>query len=132
MDQTTTLGADFAQALAAKDSARLLELIHPEIDFRGLTPNRSWEANDRDELISVLFGHWFEDSDEIEALEQLESDNVADRERVGYRFSVSNPEGRFLVEQQAYLAERDGQIGWMRVVCSGFRPAEDALQSEPL
>jgi hypothetical protein len=121
--QTTTLGADFARALAAKDSTRMLDLIHPEIDFRGLTPSRSWEANDRDELLSVLFGQWFEDADEIEALEHLESDAFADRQRVGYRFSVNNPDGRFLVEQQAYLSARDGQIGWMRVVCSGFRPA---------
>ena len=122
--QLATLGADFARALAAKDSTRLLDLIHPEIDFRGLTPNRSWEASDRDELISVLLGRWFEDSDEIEALEHLESDEFADRQRVGYRFSVSNPDGRFLVEQQAYIAPRDGRIGWMRVLCSGFRPAD--------
>ena len=122
MPQTTTLGADFARALAAKDSAAIRELIHPEIDFRGLTPNRTWEATDRDELISILLGSWFEDDDEIEALESVESDTVADRERVGYRFSVNNPDGRHLVEQQAYLADRDGQIGWMRVVCSGFRP----------
>jgi hypothetical protein len=26
----------------------------------------------------------------------------AHRERVGYRLAVSNPDGRFLVEQQAY------------------------------
>ena len=122
MQQTTTLGADFARALAAKDSGAIRALIHPEIDFRGLTPNRSWEANDRDELMSVLLGSWFEDDDQIEALEWLESDSFADRERVGYRFSVTNPDGRHLVEQQAYLADRDGQIGWMRVVCSGFRP----------
>jgi hypothetical protein len=68
---------------------------------------------------------WFEDSDQIEALEQLESDSFADRERVGYRFSVNNPDGRFLVEQQAFVAERDGRIGWMRSVCSGFRPIEE-------
>ena len=122
MEQTTTLGADFARALAAKDSDAIRELIHPEIDFRGLTPNRSWEAKDRDELMSVLLGSWFEDDDQIEALEWLESDSFADRERVGYRFTVTNPDGRHLVEQQAYLADRDGQIGWMRVVCSGFRP----------
>jgi hypothetical protein len=30
---------------------------------------------------------------------------------------------RSTVEQQAYLSTRDGQIDWMRVVCSGFRPA---------
>jgi hypothetical protein len=122
MHHTTTLGADFARALAAKDSAAIRKLIHPEIDFRGLTPSRSWEASNRDELISILFEDWFEDKDQIEALESVESDSVADRERVGYRFSVNNPDGRHVVEQQAYLAERDGQICWMRVVCPGFRP----------
>jgi len=41
---------------------------------------------------------------------------------VGYRFRVKNPDGIFLVEQQAYLSQDDGQIAWMRVVCSGYRP----------
>jgi hypothetical protein len=123
MTQTTTLGAEFARALAAKEFDRILELLHPEIDFRGLTPSRTWEASDPEAVISQVLRQWFEDSDEIEALEHLEIDSFADRDRVGYRFSVNNPDGRFLVEQQAYLAERDGRIGWMRVVCSGFRPA---------
>ena len=35
---------------------------------------------------------------------------------------MHNPEGDFLVEQQAYLTSRDGQIEWMRVLCSGFQP----------
>jgi hypothetical protein len=123
---TGRLGAEFAQALAAKDSARLLDLMHPEIDFRGLTPNRSWEASGPDAVLAVLLDRWFEDKDEIEALEELESDAFADRQRVGYRFSVSNPDGRFLVEQQAYLSAPDGRIEWIRVLCSGFRPATSA------
>jgi hypothetical protein len=123
MALTTTLGAEFAHALAAKDFGRVRDLLHPEIDFRGLTPNRHWEASDADAVISGVLREWFEDSDEIEALESLECDAFADRERVGYRFSVRNPDGRFLVEQQAYLAARDERIGWMRVVCSGYRPA---------
>ena len=123
MHRTTTLGAEFARAFAAKDADAIRKLVHPEIDFRGLTPNRAWEASDRDELISILFDSWLEDTDQVEALESVECDSFADRERVGYRLSVNNPEGRHLVEQQAYLADRDGQIGWMRVVCSGFRPA---------
>ena len=117
------LGSDFARALAAKDPDRLRELVHPEIDFRGLTPSRAWEAGDSDELMSVLFGEWFEDKDEITGIESMDSDEFADRVRVGYRFSVTNPDGDFLVEQQAYFEERDGRIGWMRVVCSGFRPS---------
>ena len=122
MLETATLGAEFARALAVKDYSRLAELMHPEIDFRALTPRRTWEASDADSVISGVLLEWFEDSDEIQALERLESDAFADRERVGYRFSVRNPDGHFLVEQQAYLSARDGRIGWMRVVCSGFRP----------
>jgi hypothetical protein len=122
MPETTTLGAAFASALAAKEFGRLRDLMHPEIDFRGMTPSRFWEAGDPDAVISGVLRQWFEESDEIEALERLETDAIADRERVGYRFSVRNPDGHFLVEQQAYLSERDGRIVWMRVLCSGFRP----------
>jgi hypothetical protein len=118
-----TLGSEFAHALAAKDSSRLLELMDPEIDFRGLTPSRSWEASGPDAVLSVLLDDWFEPKDEIQGVEQLDGDVVVDRERVGYRFSVRNPDGSFLVEQQAYLSGADGRIDWMRVVCSGFRPA---------
>jgi hypothetical protein len=123
VQEVTTLGTAFAHALAGKNPTRMLDLIHPEIDFRALTPSRAWEANDRDAVIEVLFEQWFEPTDEIKALQTLETDAFADRERVGYRFDVSSPDGDFVVEQQAYLSERDGQIGWMRVVCSGFRPS---------
>jgi len=122
--QTSTLGTDFARAFAGKDVARIRELLHPEVDFKGLTPSRSWEAGDADAVVEILFGSWVEESDQVEALEAVESDSVADRERVGYRCSVTNPDGRFVFEQQAYLSARDGRIGWMRVVCSGFRPVD--------
>jgi hypothetical protein len=112
----------FARALAARDGERLLALMHPEIEFRGMTPGRSWKADDPQATLEVLLGNWFEESDHIDSLERLDSDAFADRQRVGYRFAVTNPEGRFLVEQQAYLSERDGQIGWLRVLCSGYRP----------
>ena len=46
--QTSTLGAEFARAFAGKDSARMRELLHPEVDFKGLTPSRSWEASGAD------------------------------------------------------------------------------------
>ena len=91
------------------------------MDFRGLTPGRNWEAIGPDGVIDAL-SLWFEDSDRIEELLALDSDAFADRERVGYRFRVRNPDGEHLVEQQAYLTERDAQIGWLRIMCSGFRP----------
>jgi SnoaL-like domain len=122
MQVPSTLGAEFARAVASKDASRMLELMQPDIDFRGLTPGKTWEAGDRDAVVAVYLGQWFEETDKIEAVEGLESDSFADRQRVGYRFSVRCPDGHFLVEQQAYLSEHDGRIDWMRVVCSGYRP----------
>ena len=43
---TTTLGTQFVDALAARDRERLRALLHPQVDFRGLTPNRFWEATE--------------------------------------------------------------------------------------
>jgi hypothetical protein len=120
----TSLGEQFATALAAKDFDRVRALLHPEVDFRGMTPSRFWEAADRDAVIGDVLHQWFEPSDEIQSLDAVETNAFSDRERVGYRFTVRNPDGLFTVEQQAYLAARDGSIGWMRVLCSGFRPAQ--------
>lgn len=124
VDRSASLGSSFAAALALKDFDRIRDLLHPEIDFRGLTPRRVWEGEDPEAVVSGTLRVWFEDSDEILELLDLETGAFADRERVGYRFLIRNPEGLFEVEQQAYLGERDGRIGWMRTVCSGFRPVE--------
>lgn len=124
MPAAAMVGPSFARALADKDPDCLRELLAPEVDFRALTPKRTWEASDPQEVLGIVFGHWFEETDRIEALQSVESDSFADRERVGYRLSVSNPEGRFVVEQQAYLSTRDGRIEWMRVVCAGYRPLD--------
>jgi hypothetical protein len=125
IETSSSLGSAYATALAAKDFDAIRALLHPEVDFRGLTPRRNWEASDPEAVIGSVLRQWFEDSDEILELERVETDSFADRERVAYRFRVRNPEGLFLVEQQVYLSERDGRIGWMRSVCSGFRPIEE-------
>ena len=124
VDSPASLGSSFAAALALKDFDRIRDLLHPEVEFRGLTPRRFWEAEDPETVVGAVLRAWFEDSDEIEELLHLETDAFADRERVGYRFLVRNPEGLFEVEQQCYIGERDGRIGWMRTLCSGYRPVE--------
>ena len=116
------LGAEFANAVAAKDHDRIRALIHPEVDFLAMTPGEFWDASCPDEIVGVL-EEWFGEDDLIEGVELLERDGFADRQRVGYRLRVLRPAGQYLVEQQAYLSERDGQIGWLRIMCSGFRPS---------
>ena len=121
---TSTLGQAFADALSHKDFDAIAGLLHPDVDFRGLTPRRLWEASGPRAVIDEILTTWFEDSDQVERLVVSEADAFADRQRVGYRLEGHNPDGPFVVEQQAYYTERDGRIDWMRVVCSGFRPRQ--------
>ena len=120
---TATLGEKFARSLAAKDHEGVRRLLHPELEFRAMTPRRFWEADAPDGVIDTL-NVWFQDTDIIEGIDVLETDAFADRERVGYRLRVRNDDGEHLVEQQAYLSERDGQIGWLRIMCAGYRPVD--------
>jgi hypothetical protein len=121
----TPLGARFVAALAARDLAQVASLLHPEVDFRGMTPGRFWEASTATQVVDEILRSWYEDRDQIDEVLQVETAWVADRERVGYRLAVSNPDGRFLVEQQAYYQTSNGSITWMRIMCSGWRPVTD-------
>ena len=100
----------------------MAELLHPEIDFRALTPNRFWEARGPRAVIDEVLSAWIEEGEQVEELQRVETATVVDRERVGYRYRLRNARGVHLVEQQAFLSERDGKIDTMRVLCSGSRP----------
>ena len=117
------IGRDFAQALAARDPARLLEVLAPNVDFRALTPNRAWQTSTAGEFVADVLPVWFEETEYIDELLTLETAPVADRERMGYLLRGHNGDGPFVVEQQAYYATDKGRITWLRILCSGFRPA---------
>jgi hypothetical protein len=118
-----TPGHRFATALAAKDAAALRDVLDQDIDFRALTPGREWAAASPDEVLEVLFGHWFEDDDRIDRLVDVaEGAPVEDTGHVAYRFAVTNPAGTWTVEQQAYYRSEGDRIGYLRVLCSGYRP----------
>jgi len=119
----TQLAEAFARSLAAKDARTLAGLMHPQIDFQAMTPRKIWDAASPQEIVDdVIFGNWFEPTDNIEALDHVECDAFADRERVGYRLRVTNPDGTFLVDQQAYFGTDGERITWLRIMCSGYRP----------
>jgi hypothetical protein len=120
---TGSLGETFAHALGRKDFEAIKELLHPEVDFSGLTPLCSWRATSADQVIENVLSQWFEPGDQLERVLDVQTGAFADCCRVGYRFAGHNDDGPFVVEHQAYYAERDGRIGWMRAVSSGFRPA---------
>jgi ketosteroid isomerase-like protein len=122
-----TVAEMFVEAIARHDSSALTELLAPDVDFRGLTPRRDWEAHTPAEVVHIVLGNWFADNDHIDAVSRVEhGDPVGDTQRVGYRFEIVNPDGRSTVEQQAYYRLDDGRLAYLRIVCSGFRPRKTA------
>lgn len=62
----------------------------------------------------VLLGAWFEPSDDIVKVIETGTGRVGSRDRVSYHLLVENPDGRHVVEQQAYYEVDGDQIGWLR------------------
>ena len=121
---TQTLGGRLARAIADKDESALRGLLADDVDFKGLTPGRLWEGTGPDEVVDAVFGHWFEESDRIVGDDIIEGEVVGDTARVSYRFDLENDGGAHVAEQQVYWrGSPDGErIGYLRVLCSGFRP----------
>lgn len=122
MDVTSRAAAAFADAVVARDFERARGLLHPEIDFRAMTPRRIWEAEDPEGVEDVL-RTWLDDPDEeIDGVEATDAATVEDTTRVGWLVRGRDDEGPFTYEQQAYVREDGGQVVWLRVMCSGPRP----------
>ena len=115
------LGPAFAHALARADFSQVMEVLCPDIEFRALTPRRAWEADTAEETL-VILRTWFNETRVVDDVLGVRTDVVGDRHCVTYRFAGEDPDGRFVIEQHAYYTERDDRIGWVRLVCSGFRP----------
>ena len=121
---TEAIGEQFVRALAAKDATALKALLRPDIDFKALTPGAFWEPPDADAIVDqTFFGKWFEPEDRITSVVEISTGSVGARDRVSYRLAVSNPDGDFLVEQQAYYETDGDQISWLRIMCAGYQPA---------
>jgi hypothetical protein len=117
------MGERFARALADKDADGLKALLRSDVDFRALTPGRAWESTDAHAIVDeTILGTWFDDTRDIVELLAVDTDSVGDVERVGYRFRIMRPDGEHVLEQQAYLRTEGDEIGWLRIMCTGFLP----------
>jgi ketosteroid isomerase-like protein len=118
---STNVTEGFVEAIIARDFPGAQALLHREVDFRGMTPKRMWDAEDPAGVEEVLRA-WFEHPDrDVERVEPTEPTAVADTVRVGWRVYGTEGNGKFVFEQQAFLREEGGKVVWMRVMCSGPR-----------
>ena len=120
---SSEVGLQFAKALAAKDRQMLLDVLSPEVDFRALTPRKPWESGSAVEVVDqIILGTWFDAGDDIRSLDDVEVGSFADREKLRYQVRVTNADGDWVVEQEAYYTLDGDRIGWLRVLCSGYCP----------
>lgn len=117
-----TPGQRYAEAVASGDRDGLLAVLAPQLDFRAVTPSKTWAATTADEVADVVLGTWFfGNGRQVEAAEEIEISTVGDSERVGYRLRATTPDGPAVVEQQAYVdCDDDGRVTSLHIVCSGF------------
>ncbi|MBA2346672.1 MAG: hypothetical protein H0V81_00095 [Solirubrobacterales bacterium] len=112
----------FVEAVVARDFVRARDQLHPEIDFRGMTPNRIWEASGPQEVEQAL-RTWIDNPErQVEHIAATDVTDIEDTMRAGWRVQGDGSGGPFVFEQQLYARERDGQLGWLRVMCTGPRP----------
>ena len=118
----STVGERWVTAIAGRDSDGLAALLTDDVDFRGLTPRKAWEGTTPADVVEVVLGTWFSADTSIDAVDQVTTDDVADTHRIGYRFRTTTADGPHLIEQQAYYRDDGDRIGYLRIVCSGYRP----------
>ncbi len=119
-EQTKSPGAQLIEALVARDFDRAESLLAPGIEFKGYTPTKGFFELTGSEAVMSLYHEWYEADSVIEG---LDTEEIVDRHRVGYRIRWTDPDGAaYVFEQQAFYDIADGKITHLQLVCSGDRP----------
>jgi hypothetical protein len=117
-----SVGHRFLRAIAERDWESLERLFAPDAIFRAVVPSQTpFREHQGGAAAAGQVSVWFKDADVHEVLES-DVEVIAYRLRVRYRVRNHEPEGWFLVEQQAYLTTGPKGIEACNLICSGFRP----------
>jgi hypothetical protein len=121
----TSLGSQLSAAIAAQDETAIAACFADDVEFRGLTPRGLRERSGAEET-AALVAAWFADSNELELVHSA-SDEVGDKLHISYRFHGVEEGEPFVVEQLLYCSVDADRITRADLLCSGFRPREQAL-----
>jgi TusA-related sulfurtransferase len=111
-------------ALESVDSEALQSVLADDVRFRASVPRRDVERTGRAEAAAVMVG-WFAGATDIARVHRAIG-IVGDVWHAEYRFTVRDRDAHLVVEQHAYCTISDGLITSIRIMCSGFRPADSA------
>jgi hypothetical protein len=113
------VAAEFAAAVARRDSRRLAVMLTQTARLRALLPAAVLVAHGRADVVDSFLG-WFADFDTLEVLESA-GEPVADRLLIHYRLALSRAQTRWVCTQTAVCKIVDGQLAVIDLLCSGFR-----------
>ena len=116
---THPLATSVATAVADRALLRLGSHLSDEIRLRALLPGGQIEEHGRNAVLA-RFDDWFGSYDTV-VLSDVAGDDVGDRVLVHYKLTF-DPDGDSRVLSQTLVCSlRDGLVGRMDLLCSGFR-----------
>ena len=122
MTTTTSLGNALVDRLMAQDWDGAGALLSPTVEFRGLTPKKVFELDNRDDVISQ-YRRWFE-AGTLDRMDGFEDGAIEQRLRMRYRVYWTNAESEpYSFEQTVYYEADEGGITWIELMCSGHIPS---------
>jgi hypothetical protein len=116
---THPLAISVAAAVADRALDRLGTHLTDEIRLRALLPGGPIEEHGRDAVLG-RFDDWFGSYDTV-VLTEVAGDDVGDRVLVHYKLVFDPDADRRVLTQTLVCTVRDGLVGRMDLVCSGFR-----------
>jgi len=116
---THPLATSVAAAIADRALDRLGTHLTDEIRLRALLPGGPIEEHGRDAVLA-RFDDWFGSYDTV-VLTDVAGDDVGDRVLVHYKLTFDRDADRRVLTQTVVCTLRDGLVGRMDLVCTGFR-----------
>ncbi|MGQ0464744.1 MAG: hypothetical protein ACT4QG_05420 [Sporichthyaceae bacterium] len=118
---SASVGAQFVTALAARDFDAAGSKLAPAVDFRAFTPSQGFLVRTHRDSLMGLMREWYGAAD---AVEELRSEKVGERDAVDYRIRWTSQDGPQVFAQHAfYDTDATGRIVAMHLVCSGDQSA---------
>jgi len=120
----SSVGTRFVEAIAAQDQWAIASCFTPEVEFRALIPPGVRERAGAADAAALIAG-WFADSTELDLVDSR-TEEVGDRLHLAYRLEGVEEGKPYIVEQHLFCALADDLIVRADLLCSGFRPRDQA------
>ena len=117
--QQSHVATTIAEAVAARDDARLAAALTDTVRLRALLPGGPIEEHGRDAVVARFAG-WFAEMDTVELIEST-GDQVADRLLIHNRLGLARRDTRWACTQTAICKIDNGRLATIDLLCSGYR-----------